>query len=61
MTALHEKLAASHPQLTRGQVWCRKCGSTRKVNPALALQFGWPKCCGGTMTIDAPDEQEPRP
>lgn len=45
------------PQLKRGQVWCRHCGSTQKSNSAYALRNGWPKCCGYTMTIDSPEEQ----
>lgn len=49
--------AASHPSLTRGQVWCRTCGRTQKVDSALALRNGWPKCCTFTMTIDAPEER----
>lgn len=53
---LHEKLAASHPSLTRGQVWCRSCGATQRVDSAECLRSGWPKCCGATMTIDAPGE-----
>ena len=46
------------PQLKRGQVWCRTCGHTKKVNSARCLESGWPKCCGYTMTIDSPEEQE---
>jgi hypothetical protein len=61
MTTLHEKIANSHPQLQRGQVWCRECGSTQKVNTPEALRDGWPRCCGFTMTIDAPDEREVTP
>lgn len=57
MTDLHEKIAGSHPKLARGQVWCRTCGRTQKVNTPGALQHGWPKCCGFTMTIDSPDER----
>lgn len=53
----HDKIAASHPSLARGQVWCRSCGSTQKVNTPGALRSGWPKCCGYTMTIDSPEEQ----
>lgn len=45
------------PQLARGQVWCRTCGSTQKVGAAGAMRDGWPKCCGYTMTIDSPEEQ----
>lgn len=55
MSALHEKIAASHPSLRRGQVWCRTCGCEKRVDPAYSLRFGWPKCCGHTMTIDHPD------
>lgn len=54
---LHDKLAKSHPSLERGQVWCRECGNTKRVDTTSALQNGWPKCCGYTMTIDSPDEQ----
>lgn len=49
---------ASHPSLTRGRVWCKECGATQKVNSAGAVQRGWPKCCGYTMTIDSPEEQK---
>ena len=54
---LYEDLAQSHRSLRRGQVWCRTCGATRNVDPAECLGKGWPKCCGYTMTIDAPDER----
>lgn len=46
------------PQIKRGQVWCRECGHTQKVNGVNAtLGGGWPKHCGYTMTIDSPEEQ----
>ena len=51
-------LAASVPQLKRGQVWCRKCGFTMSVVSGQCLQSGWPKCHGATMTIDSPEEQQ---
>lgn len=51
------RLARSHPKLTRGQVWCRSCGYSRRVDSADAMRHGWPKCCGYTMTIDSPEEQ----
>lgn len=54
---LHEAMAGSHPSLSRGMVWCRSCGSSRSVKSADALRYGWPKCCGVTMTIDSPEEQ----
>ena len=53
---LHDKLAKRTPKLQRGQVWCRKCGRTEKVDSAECLRTGWPRCCGETMTIDAPEE-----
>jgi len=52
----YEALGKCHPKLARGQVWCRTCGSTQRVNSGKALAQGWPKCCGYTMTIDAPGE-----
>jgi len=55
---LHDKLASSHPSLTRGQVWCRECGNSQRLNSAIAFRNGWPKCCGYTMTIDSPEEQK---
>jgi hypothetical protein len=61
VTRIHEALADSHPKLIRGQVWCRTCRRTEKVDSAGALAHGWPKCCGQTMTIDAPDEGRRRP
>lgn len=57
MSELHQQIAQSHPKLQRGQVWCRTCGSTQKVNVGQALQEGWPKCHGYTMTLDSPKEQ----
>lgn len=53
----YEKLAQAHPRLARGQVWCRKCGRMQEVVAAYRLEHGWPKCCGETMTIDAPNER----
>ena len=55
---LHDRLARSHPSLERGQVWCRTCGVTQRVDSTYALRHGWPKCCGYTMTIDSPEEQK---
>ena len=54
---LPDKLAACHPKLTRGQVWCRTCGRSERVDSAECFRSGWPKCCGYTMTIDSPDER----
>ena len=45
------------PQIKRGQVWCHECGHTQKVNGVGAMQSGWPKCCGYTMSIDSPEER----
>ena len=54
---LYTRLAHCHPSLTRGEVWCRKCGAHQFVNPVTCLRSGWPRCCGQTMTIDAPMER----
>ena len=51
------KVISEVPQLARGQVWCRSCGSTMRTDSAGAMRNGWPKCCGMTMTIDSPEEQ----
>ncbi len=57
MGDLHDRLAACHPKLARGQVWCRTCRRTQRVDSADAMRSsGWPKCCGYTMTIDPPEE-----
>lgn len=45
-----------HAKLARGQVWCRTCRRSQKVDSTVCLQSGWPKCCGYTMTIDPPEE-----
>lgn len=60
-TGIHAQLANSHEKLRRGRVWCRTCGSSRAVDSANAMRFGWPKCCGYTMTIDAPEERANAP
>lgn len=57
MSDLIERLATCHPKLTRGQVWCRQCGTTARVDSKTTMRSGWPKCCGYTMTIDSPEEQ----
>ncbi len=49
--------ACLHPKLARGRVWCTSCGHTQAVNSADAMKYGWPKCCGYTMTIDSPEER----
>ena len=51
-------MGGSHPSLSRGQVWCKRCGRSEKVNSANCLRTGWPKCCGETMTIDSPEERK---
>ncbi len=54
---LHDKIAADVPSISRGQVWCYECGRTRKVDGGQCLRFGWPECCGFTMSIDSPEER----
>ena len=44
-----------------GRVWCRECGRSVTVNAAVALQSGWPKCHGLTMTIDHPSTWDDSP
>ena len=50
-------MVKGHPKLERGQVWCHRCGATRKVDSAKCLATGWPECCGETMSIDKPGER----
>lgn len=50
-------LVNCHPSLSRGIVWCTECGKKQKVNSSKCFAFGWPKCCGYTMTIDSPEER----
>jgi hypothetical protein len=57
LAGLHDRIAADVPQIARGQVWCRTCGRSERVDGANCLRHGWPKCCGFTMTIDSPAEQ----
>lgn len=52
---IYTNIVSNVPQLQRGQVWCRMCESTKRVDSAGALRCGWPKCCGETMTIDSPE------
>ncbi len=58
MSKLYQNLANSHPSLIRGKVWCTKCGRSEFINSAHALRYGWPLCCGYTMTIDSPKERK---
>jgi hypothetical protein len=51
---LHERLANANPKLSRGLVWCHACGRCESVKAAECLRTGWPKCCGATMSLDAP-------
>lgn len=57
--SLYDTIAASHPSLMRGVVWCGRCQRSRTVDPAKCLRDGWPKCCSGTMSIDKPVEVKP--
>lgn len=56
---LYDTIAASHPSLFNGLVWCRHCRTTRTVDAARCLREGWPKCCSATMSIDKPAEVKP--
>lgn len=48
---LHEKIAQSDPSLKLGIVYCQKCCREMKVDSAVCLRRGWPKCCGSTMSL----------
>lgn len=56
MAGLYDAMAAGDPSLARNRVWCRTCGRSQANDSANSLRHGWPKCCGCTMTIDAPGE-----
>lgn len=50
--AMYRSMAKS-ADIEYGHVRCRKCGATQKVDGAVALRNGWPKCCGATMDLGA--------
>ena len=53
ISGIHSRIASEAlPNVNR--VWCRSCGRSEPVDAAECLARGWPKCCGYTMTIDAP-------
>lgn len=54
--SLYDTIAASHPSLLNGIVWCSRCRRSRIVDAAKCLRDGWPKCCGVTVSIDKPSE-----
>lgn len=56
--SIYKKIANSHPKLTRNKVWCTTCGKEKKIKPEECLRYGYPKCCGYTMTIDSPEERK---
>ena len=51
---LYLDMVNGSPALEQGQVRCRECGKTRKVDSAESLRHGWPKCCGYTMELLSP-------
>lgn len=54
--SLYDTIAASHPSLLAGVVWCSRCSKSRTVDAAKCLRDGWPRCCGVTVSIDKPTE-----
>ncbi len=52
--SLYDTIAASHPSLLNGKVWCTRCRRMRTVDAAKCLRDGWPKCCGATVSIGEP-------
>lgn len=57
--ALYETIAASHPSLLDGKVFCGRCGKPRQVDAAKCLRDGWPKCCGATVRLQAAEARQP--
>lgn len=57
---IHDTIAKEVPQISRGKVWCLKCGRVKRVDGAEAMRNGWPMCCGYTMTLDSPEERAAR-
>ncbi len=55
---LYDTIAASHPSLLRGRVWCSRCNAFKDIDAAKCLAEGWPRCHGATMTIDSPAERK---
>lgn len=53
--SLFDTIKNSHPSLIDGKVFCPKCSRTRVVDAARCLPEGWPKCCGGTMSLGKPE------
>lgn len=56
---LYDTIAASHPSLLAGIVWCGRCSRSRTVDAARCLREGWPKCCESTMGLEKPAEVKP--
>jgi hypothetical protein len=46
--AMYKDMAAGLPK----SVKCSECGRKLDVDPELCLRYGWPKCCGYTMSLD---------
>ena len=45
--------------LSRGVVWCRRCGKSRRVDLKSFMDYDtFPMCCNQTTTIDSPEERE---
>jgi hypothetical protein len=44
-------------QLKRGICYCTVCGRTVRIDAHDCLYYGFPVCCGMTMTTDSPDER----
>ena len=54
----YDRIARATAKLKRGMVWCKTCGRSQKVNSGECMRYGWPKCCGHTMTIDSLEERK---
>ena len=41
-----------HSLMKKNELSCRHCGKKIKYDNRIAMKYGYPKCCGYTMTVD---------
>ena len=57
--ALYSKTPAQLGQGLAGTLWCRKCGSTERIDEEKAGRYlldGWPTCCDETMELKTKED-----
>ena len=47
----YKSLSETNPGLKDGIVNCKICWRKEMVDSAHCLRYGWPKCCGQTMSL----------